>query len=191
MTSAHNSLATPPLRNTMLVVDLHCEHGHLFEGWFASAEDLASQQARGLVSCPVCATTEVVRRPSAARLNVSSLKTEKAEQTGRGGGAGAPTVASNAPGPQSGEVPAGASPEAVPTVEALQAMYLQAVRHVLQHTEDVGEGFVKEVRNIHRGDAPQRAVRGQADQDEVAELREEGIDVVSMPLPESLKGPLQ
>jgi hypothetical protein len=80
---------------------------------------------------------------------------------------------------------------AAPSAGALQAMYLQAVRHVLQHTEDVGEGFVKEVRNIHRGDAPQRAVRGLADQEEVAELKEEGIDVMSLPIPEALKGPLQ
>lgn len=79
----------------------------------------------------------------------------------------------------------------MPSVQVLQAMYLQAVRHVLEHTEDVGEGFVKEVRNIHRGDAPQRALRGQADQDEVAELKEEGIDVMSLTIPESLKGPLQ
>jgi len=159
----------------MLVVDLHCEHGHVFEGWFASAEDLASQQTRGLVSCPVCASTEVVRRPSAARLNVSALKAEKAA---------GPSLAITA------DVEADVEP-ALPSLEALQAMYLQSVRHVLQHTEDVGEGFVKEVRNIHRGDAPQRAVRGQADQEEVAELREEGIDVVSMPIPDALKGPLQ
>lgn len=169
----------------MLVVDLHCEHGHVFEGWFASADDLASQQARGLVSCPVCASTEVVRRPSATRLNVASLKAEKTA-----GGVGQASV----PGAEAPGVPATADvakgPEA-PSAEALQAMYLQAVRHVLQHTEDVGEGFVKEVRNIHRGDAPQRAVRGQADQQEVAELKEEGIDVMSLPIPESLKGPLQ
>lgn len=155
---------------TMLVVDLHCEHGHVFEGWFASSDDLVSQQARGLVSCPVCASTEVVRRPSAARLNVASLRAEQA------------SVAD----------PQGVTEAtAAPSMQALQSMYLQAVRHVLQHTEDVGEGFVKEVRNIHRGDAPQRAVRGQADQEEVAELKEEGIDVVSLPIPESLKGPLQ
>lgn len=169
----------------MLVVDLHCEHGHVFEGWFASADDLASQQARGLVSCPVCASTEVVRRPSATRLNVASLKAEKAA-----GGVGQASVpGADVPGvPATADVAKG--PEA-PSAEALQAMYLQAVRHVLQHTEDVGEGFVKEVRNIHRGDAPQRAVRGQADQQEVAELKEEGIDVMSLPIPESLKGPLQ
>lgn len=154
----------------MLVVDLHCEHGHVFEGWFASSDDLVSQQARGLVSCPVCASTEVVRRPSAARLNVASLRAEQA------------SVAD----------PQGVTEAtAAPSMQALQSMYLQAVRHVLQHTEDVGEGFVKEVRNIHRGDAPQRAVRGQAAQEEVAELKEEGIDVVSLPIPESLKGPLQ
>lgn len=193
----------------MLVVDLHCEHGHVFEGWFASADDLASQQARGLVSCPVCASTEVVRRPSAVRLNVSALKAEKA---------GARAAVSGKPAHPPGQVPSGrgdvaqavgaaqrvplgapTQPRAaevhaepgIATAETLQAMYLQAVRHVLEHTEDVGDGFVKEVRNIHRGDAPQRALRGQADQDEVAELKEEGIDVMSLAIPESLKGPLQ
>lgn len=193
----------------MLVVDLHCEHGHVFEGWFASADDLASQQARGLVSCPVCASTEVVRRPSAVRLNVSALKAEKA---------GARASVSGKPEHPPGQVPSGlgdvaqtggaaqrvplgapTQPQAaevnaepgIATAEALQAMYLQAVRHVLEHTEDVGDGFVKEVRNIHRGDAPQRALRGQADQDEIAELKDEGIDVMSLAIPESLKGPLQ
>lgn len=172
----------------MLVVDLHCEHGHLFEGWFASADDLSSQQARGLVSCPVCSSTEVVRRPSATRLNVSSLKDEKAAGRGESpvqpGGSTPPAASQRQAAPSVVE-------QGEPSVEAMQAMYLQAVRHVLQHTEDLGEGFVKEVRNIHRGDAPQRAVRGQADREEVAELKEEGIDVVSLPIPESLKGPLQ
>ncbi|MBU0915643.1 DUF1178 family protein [Aquabacterium parvum] len=193
----------------MLVVDLHCEHGHVFEGWFASADDLASQQARGLVSCPVCASTEVVRRPSAVRLNVSALKAEKSGAqapvvgkpahpsghvpSGRGEGAqtvGAQQRESQAPASRARAAALDAEP-GMPSVEVLQAMYLQAVRHVLEQTEDVGEGFVKEVRNIHRGDAPQRALRGQADQDEVTELKEEGIDVMSLAIPESLKGPLQ
>lgn len=170
----------------MLVVDLHCEHGHVFEGWFASADDLASQQARGLVSCPVCASTEVVRRPAASRLNVSSLKAEKAS-SGSSSTARTEAMLPSSTAEQDGAAPA--RPE--PSVAALQALYLQAVRHVLDHTEDVGEGFVKEVRDIHRGDAPRRAVRGQADQEEVAALKEEGIDVMSLPIPESLKGPLQ
>ena len=67
----------------MLVVDLHCAHGHHFEGWFASSDDLVSQQARGLVSCPVCGDHEVVRRPSAPHLNVSHLKAEPLPSAGR------------------------------------------------------------------------------------------------------------
>ena len=155
----------------MLVVDLHCEQGHVFEGWFACADDLGAQKARGLVSCPVCGSIEVTRRPSASRLNVRAAG-EMAE-------------------PQSGLVQGASGGASATSVEALQAMYLQAVRHVLQHTEDVGNGFAREVRNIHRGDAPQRAVRGQADQAELTELKEEGIDVVSMPIPQALKEPLQ
>lgn len=170
----------------MLVVDLHCEHGHVFEGWFASADDLASQQARGLVSCPVCSSTEVVRRPAASRLNVSSLRAEK-DLVGTSCATRPEAVPPSSTAEQGGSPPANSAP----SVAALQALYLQAVRHVLDHTEDVGEGFVKEVRDIHRGDAPRRAVRGQADQEEVAALQDEGIDVLSLPIPESLKGPLQ
>jgi hypothetical protein len=55
----------------MLVLNLGCEQGHRFEGWFGSADDFESQQTRGLVGCPVCASTQVQRLPSAPRLNVS------------------------------------------------------------------------------------------------------------------------
>jgi len=150
----------------MLVVDLHCENGHLFEGWFASGDELSSQQASGLLSCPVCGSHEVVRRPSASRLNVSAHKASAPEEVS----------------------PADLQPDAG---QALQAMYLQAVRHVMASTEDVGERFVEEVRGIHHGDAPARAIRGQATSQEKQALQDEGIDVLSLPIPDSLKGTLQ
>ncbi len=44
----------------MKVFDLQCdEQGHLFEGWFASQENYDEQQARGLVSCPMCGANKV------------------------------------------------------------------------------------------------------------------------------------
>jgi hypothetical protein len=179
----------------MLVVDLHCESGHLFEGWFASADDLASQKERGLLSCPVCGSREVVRRPSASRLNVSSLKASKLEgsqppvqpvQADRGvvsAVSDARSVSTAAPKVN--------NDEAAALMQSMQALYLQAVRHVVANTEDVGDRFVDEVRGMHHGDVPERAIRGQATVEERAELREEGIDVLSMPIPAELKGPLQ
>ncbi|QYU69050.1 DUF1178 family protein [Leptolyngbya sp. 15MV] len=37
----------------MIVYDLSCAEGHRFEGWFASSDDFAAQQAGGLVASTV------------------------------------------------------------------------------------------------------------------------------------------
>jgi hypothetical protein len=149
----------------MKVLDLRCANGHGFEGWFASDEDYMDQNGRGLVECPLCADKGVTRLPSAPRLNLS--------------GARAPQ----------------APPASMPTVDArpadLQAAWLQAVRHLLDHTEDVGERFAEQARRIHYGEEPQRGIRGQATPEERHALREEGIETMSIPLPAALKGPVQ
>jgi hypothetical protein len=38
----------------MIVFDLKCSAGHVFEAWFASSADYAGQRERGLVTCPSC-----------------------------------------------------------------------------------------------------------------------------------------
>lgn len=76
-------------------------------------------------------------------------------------------------------------------MQGLQAQLLQAVQQVLANTEDVGSQFAEEARRIHYGESQQRGIRGQASADETAALLDEGIDVVALPLPQGLKGPLQ
>ncbi len=61
----------------------------------------------------------------------------------------------------------------------LQAKFLE---YVIKHTEDVGDRFPDEARQIFQGDAPERPIRGQASREEVAELREEGIEVMALPV---------
>lgn len=164
----------------MKVFDLQCEAGHGFEGWFGSEEDYQSQCARGLLTCPLCGSAEVVRLPSAPRLNLSAAR------------ASAPATRSSAPV----QVPAARpvshpAPAATPERQQAEAIFLQAVRHVLAHTEDVGPRFAEEARRIHHGDAEARGIRGQATLEERRELREEGIEVLALPVPEGLDGPLQ
>ncbi len=51
----------------MIVFDLKCGHGHVFEAWFGSSEDYAEQRARNLVACPICedrAIEKAVMAPS-------------------------------------------------------------------------------------------------------------------------------
>jgi hypothetical protein len=58
----------------------------------------------------------------------------------------------------------------------------KVIEYVLKHTEDVGEKFPEEARQIYYGEAPERPIRGQASRQEVDELREEGIEVVALPI---------
>jgi hypothetical protein len=73
----------------------------------------------------------------------------------------------------------------------LQAALLKMVRHVVANTEDVGRSFAEEARKIHYGETEQRSIRGHATPQETAELMEEGIGVMPLPLPDALKEPLQ
>jgi hypothetical protein len=145
----------------MKVLDLRCTHGHRFEGWFGSEDELVAQLEQARVECPLCGDTAVTRLPSAPRLNLTAVPRDD--------------------GPK----------QSVTQSPDLQAMWLQAVRHVLEKTEDVGEGFPEEARRIHYGEAPERGIRGRASRAETDALREEGIEVMPLPLPPVLKGPLQ
>lgn len=52
----------------MIVFDLKCGGGHVFEAWFGSSADYDDQQARGLVSCPVCSDSAISKAVMAPNL---------------------------------------------------------------------------------------------------------------------------
>jgi hypothetical protein len=148
----------------MKVLNLHCANGHDFEGWFACDDDFTTQMARSLVQCPLCGEARIERRPTAPRLNLGAARSDAS----------------------------GAAVEvARPAAGDLQAQWMRAVRHVLAHTEDVGERFATEARRIHYGEVPERGIRGKATPQESEALRDEGIEVMSLPLPRALEEPLQ
>ncbi|MFD1558131.1 DUF1178 family protein [Paraburkholderia silviterrae] len=152
----------------MKVLDLQCPDGHRFEGWFASADDFESQLSRKLVECPMCGATNVSRVPSAPRLNLS-------------GASEAQSTAGQAS--QAGQMAQAAA--------QWQAHAMRVMREVLEKTENVGDRFAEEARRIHYNEAPARNIRGVASAEDAQALVEEGIDVMPLPVPAALKGPLQ
>ena len=56
----------------MKVLNLQCAHQHGFEGWFASEDDFQSQLSRGLVECPMCGDTGIIKMLTAPRLNLGA-----------------------------------------------------------------------------------------------------------------------
>ncbi len=46
----------------MIRYALQCDQGHGFEGWFSASGDYDDQRARGLLSCPLCASAGVSKQ---------------------------------------------------------------------------------------------------------------------------------
>ncbi len=142
----------------MIIYELGCGKGHTFEGWFASAEDFAQQNAADLVRCPLCDDPSVAIVPS-AKVHV-------------GKHADTPPPAPDQP----------LEPVANDAVAAgLPADLVRKLREVIKATEDVGRRFPDEARKIHYDEIPARPIRGQASPEEAEALRDEGIDFTPLP----------
>ena len=140
----------------MIVFELICAEHHRFEGWFASNEDFSAQKKGRLLACPLCGSESVEKLPTA--------RIGKTEAT--------PTAPENA-GPPATQ--AGA--------KTARAALNELIDYVLLHTEDVGSRFADEARRMHQEQAPRRDIHGTATREEAKELLEEGIPVMSLPIP--------
>lgn len=141
----------------MKIFDLLCEAGHRFEGWFGSAEDFTSQQEKRLLECPSCGSAQVVRVPSASRVNLGAAAPQPAAKTAD---------------------MADKDPFAI-----AQMLYSRMLDQLLANTEDVGKTFPAEARRIFREEVPARPIRGIATPEEHEELVDEGIPVARLPIP--------
>jgi len=143
----------------MIVFDLSCGAGHVFEAWFGSSADYEDQRARGLVACPLCGDKAIG-------------KAVMAPNVGAKGNRATATVPMKSGGPP-----------APVEVKAMLAALARAQAKVLEGSEHVGARFADEARAIHDGDAPERPIHGQATAAEARGLVEDGVPVMPLPLP--------
>lgn len=139
----------------MIRYDLKCDKGHAFDSWFQSAAAYDRLRAAGHVACPDCGSQAVDKALMAPAVAV------KAKDT---------AALASAP-----DRPLSAPRDA--RAEALAALR----REIEANSEYVGLGFTAEARRMHAGEAPERAIHGEARPEEAKKLLEEGVPV--MPLP--------
>ena len=140
----------------MIVFNLKCNNDHKFEGWFASSSEFEEQRQSTLLNCPVCGSNQVDKALHAPRFNTSSAAQPTVEQERK---------------------------ENAETYANVAREVAQMIDHVIRNTEDVGDAFPEEARRIHYKETPERKIRGNATTEEVKELRDEGIEVVALPIP--------
>jgi hypothetical protein len=152
----------------VIVLNLSCNREHLFEGWFASSDAFEDQRRNGRLSCPVCGSSEISRRPSAPYVNTGAVAPAQA--------AGSP---SSAPGADLANPDMASAPAVLAAARAL-------LRRLGKESEDVGERFAEEARRIHYGESEARNIKGHATRDDVGDLIDEGIMVLPLPADENL-----
>ena len=161
----------------MKVYNLACPLDHRFEGWFASEEDCLAQQDKDMLACPVCDSTNITRMPSAPRIakSTSTALTSPNEDIGK----------------TTGEVAALTGNDHSNLEAQVQAAFLKGMHELMGKSEDVGSSFAEEARKIHYKEAPERSIRGQTTLDEAESLRDEGIEVLAVPMMPAFKNTLQ
>lgn len=150
----------------MIVFELSCDFGHRFEGWFGSSDDFADQQNRGLIACPECGSSEVLKAPMAPA--VPAKGNTKAETS--------PAVKEDETQPVANR------PMPAEVRKALSAL-AKAQENALKGSTWVGQKFAEESRAMHYGEADEKPIHGQASAEEAESLLDEGISVAPLPFP--------
>ncbi len=156
----------------MIVFDIQCSNGHVFEGWFADSASYDAQVNSKDVACPMCGDTQVEKALMAP--NVAVARHTRSKDV---------------------SVP---EPDKAPRTLALakqkehagriMAMMRTVKEYVEQNFENAGPKFAEEAKKIHYGDAEKRSIYGAATLSEAQELREEGIEFGELPLLPELDG---
>lgn len=168
----------------MIVFDLECRAGsHRFEGWFGSSDDFARQQQRGLVSCPVCGSSEVGKAVMAPNVGRKGNQLPAAPAPAAAAPAPVPVPASAAPPLPPAAVMANGGPPLSPEAVALFRALATAQAEALKVSRWVGEDLAESARAMHYGEAKVEPIHGQATIDEARELLEEGIDIAPILFP--------
>ncbi len=134
----------------MIVFDLECSKGHVFEGWFDSLESFEEQNKKNLICCPYCDDANIKKVMSPVAIKKSQ--------------------------------------EEKPVTQRpidYQRLAKEVVNYIHDNFEDVGPKFAAEAFKIHYGVSEKRNIRGSATSEEEKNLKEEGIEFIKIPVPET------
>ncbi|MBE7636550.1 DUF1178 family protein [Sneathiella sp. P13V-1] len=137
----------------MIKYNLKCDLNHVFEAWFKNSSAYDEQNEKGIVSCSLCGSTNIVKAPMAPSIP-------------KKGNRKAPEVSTQKQ-----------SEEMAVAMKALRELR----KNVEENCDYVGENFAEEARKIHYGETEERGIYGQATKEEQQELIEEGVEIAAVP----------
>ena len=154
----------------MILYDLICDKEHQFDSWFRNSSVADKLVKAGQVVCPTCGSMRVQKAIQSPRITTSKQKGVEPKLPAQVP-ASSPTTESNV----------------VEAVEKMTEAFHELRKSIEKNFDNVGDKFPDEARKIHYGEAPERAIYGDATPKEAQDLTEEGINVVALPWPKKRK----
>ena len=143
----------------MIQFSLKCSNDHRFDSWFQSSEAYDKLARAGMISCTICGATSVDKAVMAPRVRPARSATPPTDAPDK-----------QPPSPLAAQA-------TTPAEQALAALR----QHIETHSDYVGRDFAREARAIHEGEAPDRAIFGEARPEEARRLIEDGVPIAPLP----------
>ncbi|MFZ1469866.1 MAG: DUF1178 family protein [Paracoccaceae bacterium] len=169
----------------MIRYTLSCGNGHGFDSWFRNADAFDALAAAGQLACPICGAAQVEKTLMAptvrpARNAAADPGAPNATPSSPTGPQSASSLPSGGPAGNPAPAPAG-GPHHTPAQAELEKALIELRRQVEANSDYVGLNFAAEARRIHYGDAPERAIYGEARPEDARQLIEDGVPVAPLP----------
>lgn len=148
----------------MIQYALKCSNGHSFDSWFQSASAYDKLAIAGMVTCAVCGCDKVEKAIMTPRVRPARKAAKVVEEKPQ-----VPTI------------------DVATSTEKIEQALANIRREVEANSDYVGTEFASEARKMHLGDAPERAIYGEAKPEEARALIEDGVPVAPLPFVPSRK----
>ncbi len=147
-----------------------CKDIDPFDGWFQSIEAFDQQKKLGFLTCPYCGGNEIVKNLMSPSIKSTKKSKEKFSSSKIDDG----KILNS----KNKENKTSASKD---SVHEFHAILRTLKKEIQKNAEYVGEKFVEEARAIKSGHSKDRSIYGNAEPEKIEELKEEGIEVSSIP----------
>lgn len=160
----------------MILFDIKCSDGHVFEAWFQNNEAYEEQIDSDLVECPLCGCTKTAKSLMSPNISAKGETNNEAYQSKQDSEDHKVTVSAHSD--SSKQVSADDVKRALDHMHNTMSKFR---RQVEKSCEYVGDDFADEARKIHAGEGEKRGIYGETTIRETEELLEEGIDILPVP----------
>ena len=135
----------------MIKYNLICDNGHEFESWFADSIEFEKLKKRKLLGCIFCNSTKISKSIMSPMISIINDKNEKDYQSN------------------------------FDTLQKQKNKLINLRNFIEKNFEYVGKDFSKKVREIYYDKKTKKTIYGTTTPEEREELKEEGIDLFSVP----------